>query len=45
MKVTIDGKKIEVEGKRTILDVAREKGIFIPSLTYSLRTSECLPCL
>jgi len=32
MKVTIDGKKIEVEGKRTILDVAREKGIFIPSL-------------
>jgi len=32
MKVTIDGKKIEVEGKRTILEVAREKGIFIPSL-------------
>jgi len=32
MKVTIDGKKIEVEGKRTILEVARENGIFIPSL-------------
>ncbi|NIM59184.1 MAG: molybdopterin-dependent oxidoreductase [Candidatus Aminicenantes bacterium] len=32
MKVTIDGKKIEVEGKRTILEVAREKGIYIPSL-------------
>jgi len=32
MKVTIDGKKIEVEGKRTVLEVAREKGIFIPSL-------------
>jgi len=32
MKITIDGKKIEVEGKRTVLEVAREKGIFIPSL-------------
>jgi formate dehydrogenase alpha subunit len=32
MKVTIDGKKIEVEGQRTILEVAREKDIFIPSL-------------
>jgi len=32
MKVTVDGKKIEVEGQRTILEVAREKGIFIPSL-------------
>ena len=32
MKVIIDGKKIEVEEKRTILEVAREKGIFIPSL-------------
>ena len=32
MKVTIDGKKIEVKGKRTVLEVAREKGIFIPSL-------------
>jgi formate dehydrogenase alpha subunit len=32
MKVTIDGKKIEVEEQRTILEVAREKGIFIPSL-------------
>ncbi|NIO50008.1 MAG: molybdopterin-dependent oxidoreductase [Candidatus Aminicenantes bacterium] len=32
MKITIDGKKIEVEGKRTVLEVAREKGIYIPSL-------------
>ena len=32
MKITIDGKKIEVEERRTILEVAREKGIFIPSL-------------
>lgn len=32
MIIIIDGKKIEVEEKRTILEVAREKGIFIPSL-------------
>jgi formate dehydrogenase alpha subunit len=32
MKITIDGKKIEVEKRKTILEVAREKEIFIPSL-------------
>jgi formate dehydrogenase alpha subunit len=32
MKLTIDGKKIEAEGKRSILDVARENDIFIPAL-------------
>ena len=32
MKVTIDGNVIEAEGQKTILDLAREKGIFIPSL-------------
>jgi formate dehydrogenase major subunit len=32
MIIIIDGKKIEVEEKRTVLEVAREKDIFIPSL-------------
>jgi len=32
MKLIIDNQKIEVEEKKTILEVAREKGIFIPSL-------------
>jgi len=32
MKLTIDGKKIEAEGKRSVLDVARENDIFIPAL-------------
>ena len=32
MKITIDGNVIEAEGQKTILDLAREKGIFIPSL-------------
>ena len=32
MIITIDSQKIELEEKKTILEVAREKGIFIPSL-------------
>jgi len=32
MKVLIDGQKIEVAEKKTILDVARANGIYIPSL-------------
>ncbi|MBN1224073.1 MAG: molybdopterin-dependent oxidoreductase [Candidatus Aminicenantes bacterium] len=32
MKIIIDGNAIEAEGRKTILDVARENGIFIPSL-------------
>jgi formate dehydrogenase alpha subunit len=32
MKLTIDGKKIETEGKKTILEVARENDIYIPAL-------------
>lgn len=32
MKIIIDGQKIDVEGKKTILEVARENGLFIPSL-------------
>jgi predicted molibdopterin-dependent oxidoreductase YjgC len=32
MKITIDGKSFEIEGKKTVLDAARENGISIPSL-------------
>jgi predicted molibdopterin-dependent oxidoreductase YjgC len=32
MKLNIDGKRVEAEGKKTILDVARENGIYIPAL-------------
>ncbi len=32
MKLIIDGKKIEAEGKKSILDVARENDIYIPAL-------------
>jgi len=32
MKITIDGKTIELEERKTVLEVARENGIYIPSL-------------
>jgi predicted molibdopterin-dependent oxidoreductase YjgC len=32
MKLIIDGKRVEAEGKKTILDVARENDIYIPAL-------------
>lgn len=32
MKITIDGKTIETEGQKTILNVARDHGIYIPAL-------------
>lgn len=32
MKIHIDGKEIEVKGEKTLLEVARENGIYIPSL-------------
>ena len=32
MKIIIDGNEVEVEGKKTILEVAKENDIFIPSL-------------
>jgi predicted molibdopterin-dependent oxidoreductase YjgC len=34
MKVTIDGRPLEVTDKMTILDLARDKGITIPSLCH-----------
>ena len=32
--LTIDGKEVEVEAGRTLLDAARENGINIPTLCY-----------
>lgn len=32
MKILIDGKELEIEGKKTVLEVARDNGIYIPSL-------------
>jgi formate dehydrogenase alpha subunit len=32
MKITIDGKTIKTEGNKTILNVARDNGIYIPAL-------------
>lgn len=32
MKITIDGLRIETEGQKSILNVARDNGIYIPSL-------------
>jgi predicted molibdopterin-dependent oxidoreductase YjgC len=39
MKITIDGKRIELEDKKTVLDAARENGITIPSLCDHPRLS------
>jgi formate dehydrogenase alpha subunit len=44
MKITIDNKEIEVEGKKTILEVAREKKIFIPSLCDHSRLAPFTGC-
>jgi predicted molibdopterin-dependent oxidoreductase YjgC len=48
MKISIDGNEIEFEGKPTLLDVARENGIPIPSLCDHPRLipfSGCRLCL
>ncbi len=44
MKITIDGKQIELEEKKTILEAARENGIFIPSLCDHERLSPFAGC-
>ncbi len=48
MKITIDGQTFEIEGKKTVLDAARENGIHIPSLCDHPRLipfSGCRLCL
>ena len=46
--ITIDGKTIEISPGRTILDVAREQGIFIPSLCHypaTMKVGACRVCV
>lgn len=48
MKITIDGTTLEIEGKKTVLEAARENGIRIPSLCDHPRLapfSGCRLCL
>ncbi len=44
MKITIDGKQIELEDKKTILEAAKENGIAIPSLCDHERLSPFAGC-
>lgn len=44
MKITIDGKHIETEENKTILEVARENDIFIPSLCDHPRLAPFTGC-
>ena len=44
MKITIDGKQVELEDKKTILEAAKESGIFIPSLCDHERLSPFAGC-
>ena len=37
VRLTVDGKKITAEADKTILEVARENGIYIPTLCYHPR--------
>jgi predicted molibdopterin-dependent oxidoreductase YjgC len=44
MKITIDGRRIDVAEKKTILEIARDHGIFIPSLCYHPRLAPFAAC-
>ncbi|HCV44278.1 MAG TPA: NADH-quinone oxidoreductase subunit G, partial [Bacteroidetes bacterium] len=47
-KITIDGRELEVDGKRTIIEAARENGIEIPHFCWHPRLSvsgNCRMCL
>lgn len=44
MKITIDGESYDARSGQTILDVAREHGIYIPSLCWHVRTGRAARC-
>jgi formate dehydrogenase alpha subunit len=44
MKITINGKVVETEGPKTILNVARDNGIYIPSLCDHEKLSPFTGC-
>ncbi len=48
MKITLNGEKIEVTGKETILEICRKKGIKIPTMCYHKNLfpeARCRVCL
>ncbi len=44
MKIAINGRQIEVAGRKTVLEVAREHGIYIPSLCDHQRLAPFAGC-
>ena len=42
--LTIDGKDVEAASGQTILEVAREQGIYIPTLCHYSRTTNVGAC-
>lgn len=44
MKITINGKTYEAREDQTVLQVARENGVYIPSLCYHARTGPAGKC-
>ncbi len=44
MKVTIDGKVYDAQGKQTVLQFAREQSIYIPTLCYHPRLGPAATC-
>lgn len=44
LKVTIDGKEVQARPEQTILEVARENGIYIPTLCYHSKLSLIKSC-
>lgn len=44
MQITMDGRKLEARPGQTVLDVARENGIWIPALCYHPRTGKAGRC-
>ncbi len=43
-KIFLDGKEIAFEGKKTVLQIARENGFYIPSLCYHPRLGPASVC-
>ncbi len=43
-KMYIDGKEVSFDGNKTIIQVARENGIYIPSLCYNAKTGPASNC-
>jgi len=44
MKLTFDGRELSFKEGQTVLDVARENGIYIPTLCYHAKTGQASRC-